>query len=327
MQIYVTGSTNPCYNLAVEEYLLKNSEDDCFLLWQNEPTVVIGKNQNLYAEVELEKTESQGIHVVRRITGGGAVYHDLGNVNYSYITSRDKANVLDFAFFSQPIVDALAEMGIKAGLSGRNDLLTEDGLKFSGNAQTATQTRILHHGTLLFDSDLQVLSSVLKPDPEKLKKRAIASVRSRVTNLRQLLPEPKMETQEFLETLLRFAENRWKTERQLFETVDSVFEAIVIRNGSEDYIAGRKESYENKVAVHFPGGMICFLYSLSEGKVCQCSFEGDFFGEEPIERLAEMLCGQPFEKEAFLGRLAEAQLELFVKDLSAEVFVNELFGR
>ncbi|MBO4411698.1 MAG: lipoate--protein ligase [Lachnospiraceae bacterium] len=201
MRLILTNSLDPYYNLACEEYYFRDTEDDVFMLWQNRPTVVIGRNQNLYDEVDLSYTEKEGIEVVRRITGGGAVYHDLGNVNYSFITSREKAAVLDFDYFTRPIRDTLLSLGIEAVLSGRNDLVVSapDGsfLKFSGNAETATDRRILSHGTLLFDSDLGVLSKALKPDPEKLKKRAIQSVRSRVTNLKPLVSDQKMETPEF----------------------------------------------------------------------------------------------------------------------------------
>ena len=125
MKLYLTGSTDRYYNLAAEEYYLRESEEDVFMLWQNEPTVVIGRNQNMYAEVDLAFTEERGIHVARRITGGGAVYHDLGNICYTFITSREKANVLDFAYFSAPVLKALEALGINAKLSGRNDLLAE----------------------------------------------------------------------------------------------------------------------------------------------------------------------------------------------------------
>ena len=138
MRLYLTGSRNPYYNLACEEYLLYHSDEDIFMLWQNEPTVVLGKNQNIYAEVDPDYAEKHGIHVIRRITGGGAVYHDGGNVNYTFITSRERAQVLDFAYFTEPIRAALEHWGLKAELSGRNDLLV-DGLKFSGNAQHATK--------------------------------------------------------------------------------------------------------------------------------------------------------------------------------------------
>ena len=175
-------TTDPHLNLAVEEYLFRHSGDDIFMLWQNEPTVVVGKNQNVYAEVNTEYAKERGINIVRRITGGGAVYHDLGNLNYTFITSETKAKALDYEYFTRPIIDALATLGVVATLSGRNDLEV-DGKKFSGNAQFCADGRILHHGTLLFDTDVNELSAVLRVDKEKLEYKAVKSHKSRVTNL------------------------------------------------------------------------------------------------------------------------------------------------
>ena len=183
MKLYVLTTTNPHYNLAVEEYLFRHETDDVCMLWQNAHTVVIGKNQNAFVEVDVDALQRDGVHLARRITGGGAVYHDLGNVNFSFISANSAETGLDFARFTAPIIKALASLGVHAELSGRNDLLL-DGQKFSGNAQYSANGRTLHHGTLLFDADLAVLARYLRPDEEKLKSKGIKSVRSRVTNLK-----------------------------------------------------------------------------------------------------------------------------------------------
>ena len=187
MKFLRLNTTDPYYNLAVEEYLFRHATEDVFMLWQNEPCVVIGKNQNAYAEINMDVARRDGIAVVRRITGGGAVYHDDGNVNYTFIAASGNAS-LDFSRFCAPIIDALCEVGVTAALSGRNDL-TVDGKKISGNAQHSANGKTLHHGTLLFDSDLEKLSSVLHVDEEKLRAKSIRSVRSRVINLKTLLPQ------------------------------------------------------------------------------------------------------------------------------------------
>ena len=189
-------SNDPYYNLAVEEYLLNNSEEDIFMLWQNAPTVVIGKNQNAYAEVNLEYAREKEIKISRRITGGGAVYHDLGNINYTFITSEKKARALDYEYFTRPIIDALKFLGLDCKLSGRNDLEC-DGRKFSGNAQFCSNGRILHHGTLLFNTDVSEMSAVLKVDKEKLEYKAVKSHKGRVINLIDLL-ENKISAYEFI---------------------------------------------------------------------------------------------------------------------------------
>lgn len=311
MILYLTGSRDPYYNLACEEYLLRYSDEDIFMLWQNEPTVVLGKNQNIYAEVDLDYTEAQGIHVVRRITGGGAVYHDEGNVNYTFITSREKASVLDFAYFTAPIVEALEHWGVKAELSGRNDLLA-DGLKFSGNAQHATDKRILHHGTLLFDSDLTVLSKALKPDTEKLRTKGIASVRSRVTNLKTLLPE--MTVEEFIEGIASFM-----NAEALVLTANEEIDSLTERNRSEDYIYGRRESYDRKAKARFSGGTVTVLVNGTE-RIEKIRIEGDFFGEKDIREVEQALENCSLRSEKLKDRLDK----LSVKDYISGVTATEL---
>ena len=183
MKYFRLKSTCPYLNLAIEEYMFKHSQDEVFILWQNEPTVVIGKNQNAFAEINMDYLREKNIKIARRITGGGAVFHDLGNVNYTYI-SKSKVGI-NFEYYSKPIIETLRDMGVCVHLSGRNDLLTEDGRKISGSAEYTANGRTLHHGTLLFDAHLDTLSSVLNVDPEKLRANAVKSTRSRVANIKE----------------------------------------------------------------------------------------------------------------------------------------------
>ena len=185
MKYLLSDSTNPFYNLAMEEYVFKNSRphEEVVILWQNEPTIVIGIHQNALEEINLDFVEKNNIHVVRRITGGGAVYHDLGNLNFSFITDYDNnAIALNFKKYTFPIIKALKKLGIQSELSGRNDI-TIDGKKFSGNAQSIIKGRILHHGTLLFNSDLSILGKALKVKSDKIESKGVKSVKSRVANI------------------------------------------------------------------------------------------------------------------------------------------------
>ena len=184
-----TGSTDPAYNLAFEEYVLTHRMDgDYLILWQNDNTVVVGQNQNTAAEINRAFVEAHGVHVVRRTTGGGAVYHDLGNLNFTFITDVGESNALDLKLFCEPVVRTLATLGVKAEVNGRNDI-TIDGKKFSGNSQYIRQGRVMHHGTIMFDSDLSVVGEALRVDPTKIQTKGIRSVRSRVTNVAEHLPE------------------------------------------------------------------------------------------------------------------------------------------
>mgnify|MGYP002519956568 CR=1 FL=1 len=188
MILYIGRSSDPTLNLAIEECFLREYEEDVFMLWQNDNTIVVGKNQNTLSEIDLDYVKTNGIRVVRRITGGGAVYHDMGNLNFTYITSCEGEWESDFSRFATPVISALSKLGIKAEVSGRNDIVV-DGRKFSGNAQTVVNGRILHHGTILFNTDISILSKALTPDPEKIQSKGIKSVSSRVVNLSELLPE------------------------------------------------------------------------------------------------------------------------------------------
>ena len=175
-----TGSVDPCYNLALEQVVLEQRrEGDWLMLWQNRNTVVVGLNQNTAEEINASFVEAHGITVVRRMTGGGAVYHDLGNLNYSFIRDVGNAEELTIGRFTEPVCRALASLGVQASVSGRNDILV-DGKKISGVAQRIVGGRILHHGTLLFDSDPAMIAGALRADPAKFTSKSAKSVRSRV---------------------------------------------------------------------------------------------------------------------------------------------------
>ena len=191
---------DPAFNLAAEEWLLTRSDEDVFMLWRNRPAVIVGRNQNTLAEIDEAFTRARDIPVVRRLSGGGAVFHDLGNINFTFITQGNPSQGLDFERFTAPIQQALGAMGVACEFSGRNDLLI-DGKKFSGNAQHFHAGRILHHGTLLFASDMADLSGALRTDPEKYRDKAVKSVRSRVTNISSHLPAP-MEVTAFIKALM-----------------------------------------------------------------------------------------------------------------------------
>lgn len=202
MQFLVNKSTNPFFNLALEEYLLKNVDikKDYFILWQNEPTIVIGKHQNTLKEINMNFVKDNNINVVRRNSGGGAVYHDLGNINFTFITKYDEKHLLDFKTFTNPVVYSLGKLNVKAELSGRNDILI-DGRKISGNSQHIYKDRFLHHGTLLFNSELENLVKALNVDNDKILSKGIESIKSRVTNIKEHVKEDIF-MEEFKEILI-----------------------------------------------------------------------------------------------------------------------------
>jgi lipoate---protein ligase len=182
----LSPSTEPSFNLAMEEFFLKNNTEDIFILYTDNPSIICGKHQNVLAEINLEATTKMELPVFRRLSGGGTVYHDEGNLNFCFITSGTGQNMIDFQGFTKHITNALNQLGVQAYYGGRNDLLI-NGNKISGNACHVYKTRVMHHGTLLFNSDLNKLGNALKTDPTKYIDKAVKSVRSKVTNISEHL--------------------------------------------------------------------------------------------------------------------------------------------
>ncbi len=285
------NTTDPYLNLAVEEYLFRHADDDVFMLWQNAPSVILGKNQNVYAEVDLEYAQRNGINVCRRITGGGAVYHDLGNINYTFISTRGNARILDFEFFTRPIRNALARLGVECQVSTRNDIECKGG-KFSGNAQHYENGRILHHGTLLFNSDFGVMEAVLKVDKEKLAYRAVKSCRSRVVNLSELIKE-KITLSDFISNIEASVCSDLGAIPEELNHNDGII-SIYKRNQTDEWIFSDKRfltDYSVERKKKYPFGLVKIQLDLEHGLISRVTFSGDFFSTLPIEKLEKALVG------------------------------------
>ncbi len=322
MKLLILKTTDPYRNLAIEEFLFLHSDDDVFMLWQNEPTVVIGKNQNAYAEIDFDFVRARGIHVARRITGGGAVYHDLGNVNYSFISTKRGKEGLDFAYFTAPMLEALSALGVRAELSGRNDLLV-DGKKFSGNAQHASGERVLHHGTLLLDSDLEALSSALHVDEEKLRARAIRSVRSRVTNLRPYLPD-HCDAQHFMAHVANYVARTYGAQTVDVPTGEEI-EHLYERNCSEAWIFPERElvsRYELVKKKRYPFGTVEIYLSMERETVRDVRICGDFFGVLPIAELENAIRGAALS--ALSAHLDTVPVGNYIFGMSRELFLEQI---
>ena len=182
-------STDAYFNIATDEYIFKNIKEDCFMLWRNDNAIIIGKHQNALAEINVDYVKKNGIKVVRRLSGGGAVYHDLGNLNFSFTRTGKDGEMVDFRKYTEPLLEVLRELGVDARFEGRNDL-TIEGKKFSGNAEHVFKNKILHHGTLLFSSKMKNVSEALKINPLKYSDKAVKSIPKRVTNISDHLKIP-----------------------------------------------------------------------------------------------------------------------------------------
>lgn len=324
MKFLILDTHDPYRNLAIEEYLFDTCDDEIFMLWQNEPTVVIGKNQNAFAEIRWDFVKERGIHVARRITGGGAVYHDLGNINYTFLSPNKGKDGIDFAYFTEPIVKALRDMGLDVCLSGRNDLLA-DGKKISGNAQHAVGDRVLHHGTLLFDSDLDVLSTALCVDPEKLKAKAVASARSRVANIRDLFAEP-FDTREFMARIADSVKSCYGAQCIPTPTCAEI-DRLCERNASKEWLFPEREFLSNYQLIQKKrydfGTVELYLYMANE-TIREIRIRGDFFGTRPIIELENAL--QNTDRNAVEGVLQTLPVGEYVFGMSAEMLASQILS-
>ncbi len=293
-----TGSQNPYYNLAFEEFVLTSRrEGEYLLLWQNDNTIVVGQNQNTEAEINRAFVEAHGINVVRRTTGGGAVYHDLGNLNYSFITDTGDAERLTMERFTRPIVAALRGLGLQAEASGRNDILVE-GRKVSGTAQRVVKGRILHHGTLLFSADPGMVAGALNADPAKFQSKSAKSVRSRIGNIRDFLPRD-MEIGAFWEYLKEVLSGDGMTAGRLTaEELSAVEELKRTKYDTWEWNYGRSPQYDLTNRRRFEGGGLEVRVQVKEGRITGIVFYGDFLSVSPLDSLTAALEGCAFRREA-----------------------------
>ncbi len=301
MYLLENNCTDPAWNLALDEYLLTRFPGEVLALWRNGPSVIIGKNQNALEEIDLDFVRSRQIPVVRRLTGGGAVFHDLGNLNYTLVQSCGTGDFNNYAKFTKPIVDFLATLGVEAALSGRNDLLV-DGQKFSGNAQAVRGGRILHHGTLLFSADLSRLAGALRPQAIKLESKGVKSVSSRVTNLAGHLPAP-MEVEEFLERLRAyFLQTVSGLTPYTLTAADraAVDDLCREKYRSWDWNFGAAPRYTWSRAIKFPFGLVDARLDVDHGIIRSAALYGDYFGRLDSAGLARRLVGLPHRREALL---------------------------
>ncbi|MCF8405699.1 MAG: lipoate--protein ligase [Bacteroidales bacterium] len=207
MRIVHRPHTNPYFNLAAEEYLLKKMNQDCFMLWRNEPCVVVGKHQNTFSEINHQFVKDKNLPVIRRISGGGTVVHDPGNINFTFISEGKREKLVDFKKFTLPIIDFLNNLNVPAKFEGKNDIRVE-GLKISGNAEHVYKNKVLHHGTLLFSSDLKRLNQSINVNPDLFLDKGVRSVRSKVSNLQQFLPE-SLSIEAFINQLTKYVSKQF----------------------------------------------------------------------------------------------------------------------
>ena len=290
------------------------------MLWRNAPAVIVGRHQNTLAEIDQDFVRERGIAVIRRITGGGAVFHDLGNVNYSFVRLGRREVGLDFACFTTPILEALQSMGVECGFDGRNDLVA-GGKKFSGNAQHRERDRVLHHGTLLFDSRLEDLAGALRPDPCKFQGKAVKSVPARVGMLKDHVPHRDVEAfmRHLFAHMLRTLPG---TRRDLSgEEEEAIAELARARYENWAWNFGVSPAYGFVRRLRIPAGVFEVRLDVQQGIIRAACIRGDFFALRPVEELEALLCGCLHERDALATRLKSAEPGGYVQGLDTAAFL------
>ena len=323
MKFLTNNSSDPHFNMAFDEFCLEKLQADepVFYLWRNRPSVIIGLNQSAYAEVNLPYLEEKGITLARRVTGGGAVYHDLQNLNYT-ITGRIRDLETDYPAYVETMARALRALGVPAELSGRNDILVE-GRKCSGYAKRMSKNRLMIHGTLMYDVDIDTLTQVLAVPGSKLAAAGVSSVRSRVANLKEYLPQlDGIEAfQAALQALLAGEDGEI---RLMEEQLASIEAEAAAKYRTWEWIYGHSPVASFHVARKFTCGTVEAAFSLKAGCIDGLRFTGDFLGNLPPDRIAAALQGCRYTREVLLEALRDEHIDECFDALSAEELVSLL---
>ncbi|PKD20372.1 lipoate--protein ligase [Salegentibacter salinarum] len=323
------GINDPRINLALEEYALRNFDpaNDYLLFYINEPSIIIGRNQNTLEEINFDYVEENGLHVVRRVSGGGAVYHDFGNLNFSFITNHDVKSLNNFAKFTEPVIKILRKMGVPAELKGRNDVLAND-KKISGNAQFSTGKRMLHHGTLLLDTNLEEVVKALNVKMTKIQSKGHKSSRSRVANISEFLTE-KIDVEDFRALILKGLYN----ENEDFETYHlsaAEWKAVHAlkdeKYGTWEWNYGKSPKFNIQRSKRFSVGEIDLRIFVEKGEIINFKIYGDFFGKEPVKQLENLLLGARYDRQEINKLLEPVIIEDYFGALPKVDFLELIYG-
>lgn len=323
MKLVVTPSYSAAFNLALEEYLMTHFEDEFFMLWMSENAILIGKHQNTYTEINIPYVKEHQIEVVRRMSGGGTVFCDPGNINFTFIENT-LGNFADFKKFTAPIISYINHLGAPAQFSGRNDLVIDD-KKFSGNAQYRIKSRTLHHGTLLFDSKLGALANALTPREEKFKGKAIDSVKARVTNIKAYLPDQSLTVSAFKSGIYKHIMSSFEDSSYYSLTHDdleAVQKLVDEKYATWQWNYGDSPKYDYTNVKKFPSGLVELGITVQKGVIKQLAIHGDFFASKETNELCDALIGTKHEKSDILTVLTSIHLGDYLQGIDAEAFAD-----
>ncbi|WP_321279894.1 lipoate--protein ligase [Marinifilum fragile] len=327
MNYFISNSNDPYYNLACEEYLLKNYDEDFFFLYINQDSLVVGKHQNTLAEINLDRVNEENIPVVRRLSGGGTVYHDFGNLNYCLIKKGEKGKLVDFKSYSSPIIQALQKLGVNAKFEGKSDL-TIDGKKFSGNASHVYKNKVMQHGTMLFSSDLKRLNQLLKVNPLKFTDRGVRSIRSRVTNISEYLSSP-ISISEFANKVIQeFALTYPNSKLFTFsdEDITTIENLKTDKFQTWEWNYGYSPNYKFEKICNYPSGQILEIeMQIEKGIITELYISGNCIKTKDFHCFIETIKGSNHINSLIYSRLNDMDLDLYFNKLGSKELYQLFF--
>lgn len=326
MILIVNKHLDTYFNMAAEEYFLDRCVDDVLMFWQNVNTIVVGKNQNTLSEIDSDYVKEHGINVVRRLTGGGAMYQDIGNLNFTFICNNSGEWYSDFSRFTAPVIKALSKLGVNAEASGRNDI-TVHGRKISGNAQTVRNGKLMHHGTLLFESNVDVLSKALKPDREKIQSKAISSVSSRVANINEFSDE-KIDCNALISEIRETVRLDYPdiTDYEFTdEDIKGIKKLAEEKYSTWEWNYGYSPKYDFSKKLKFSNGIVETCFKVQNGIICDAKIYGDFFGVSDICDMEKALVGVRHNPEDISEVIKKFDLNLYITGITSDELMRVVF--